>query len=281
MFIDVNVHPDFYEIINKDKAKEELRHNIIDIHHNGLASLNHIHNQMACANLDKMVLMANDCSSKDKVVLVSNEEIKTLIDSDPDKFYGFVSVDPFNKNCIEQLEFAFTDLKLNGLVLYPARAQFYPNDANLEKIYCLCEKYNKPIMFQSGLNWEPNALSKFSHPLYLEEVAIKHPKLRFCISGFAWPWVRETAMLLLKYPNIYADTSILFFDCAREFFIQTFTKDIPSTWIDRSLRHQVMFGSNNPRFEQIRMAKALADLGYRDSTIELIKGDNALDFLCL
>jgi hypothetical protein len=42
-----------------------------------------------------------------------------------------------------------------------------------------------------------------------------------------------------------------------------------------------MFGSNNPRFEQIRMAKALADLGYRDSTIELIKGDNALDFLCL
>ena len=57
------------------------------------------------------------------------------------------------------------------------------------------------------------------------------------------------------------------------------TEDIPVTWIDRSLRHQVLFGSDNPRFEQIRMAKALDRLGMRESTVELIKGQNALDFL--
>ena len=50
-------------------------------------------------------------------------------------------------------------------------------------------------------------------------------------------------------------------------------------WIDRSLRHQVMFGSDNPRFEQIRMAHAIDDLELRESTIELIKGANALEFL--
>ncbi len=279
MFIDVNVNPAFFEIINENKEKEALRHEILDIHYNGLASLNHIFNQMNCASLDKLVLMADNCISKNNIVLISNEEIKTLVDAAPDKFIGFASIDPFDKNCIEQLEFAFTTLSLQGLVLYPSRQYFYPNDENMNEIYCLCEKYNKPIMFESGLNWAPNALSKFSHPLYLEEVAIKHRKLRFCISGLAWPWIRESVMLLLKYPNIYADTSILFFDCAQEFFTQTFTKDIPSTWIDRSLRHQIMFGSNNPRFEQIRMAKALSNLEYRDSTIDLIKGQNALAFL--
>ena len=40
-----------------------------------------------------------------------------------------------------------------------------------------------------------------------------------------------------------------------------------------------MFGSNNPRFEQIRMAHALDGLGLRESTVELIKGGNAIDFL--
>jgi len=51
------------------------------------------------------------------------------------------------------------------------------------------------------------------------------------------------------------------------------------TWIDRSLRHQVMFGSNNPRFEQIRMADAITKIGLRDSTLELVKGLNAVEFL--
>ena len=40
-----------------------------------------------------------------------------------------------------------------------------------------------------------------------------------------------------------------------------------------------MFGSNNPRFEQIRMADAISQLGFRDSTLELIKGGNAIEFL--
>lgn len=88
-------------------------------------------------------------------------------------------------------------------------------------------------------------------------------------------------MLLLKYPNVYADTGCLYFDNAREFYTQTFTRDIPATWIDRSLRHQVMFGSGNPRFEQIRMMEALNHLGLRDSTLELIRGRNALEFLGL
>jgi hypothetical protein len=40
-----------------------------------------------------------------------------------------------------------------------------------------------------------------------------------------------------------------------------------------------MFGSNNPRFEQIRMAQAIENLGFRESTLELIRGRNAVEFL--
>ena len=46
MFIDMHVHPAFYEPINQDSELEELRHNTLDIHKNGTAPLEHIFNQM-------------------------------------------------------------------------------------------------------------------------------------------------------------------------------------------------------------------------------------------
>ncbi|MDD3429655.1 MAG: amidohydrolase family protein, partial [Oscillospiraceae bacterium] len=189
------------------------------------------------------------------------------------------AVDPLAPNACEKLEYAFVHLHLKGLKLHPGRQHFYPADERLEPVYAICERYDKPIIFHAGLSWEPDTLTEYCRPTAFEEVAQKHPHLRICLAHFGWPWVRETAMLMVKYANVYADTGALYFDNAFEFFEQTFTKDIPATWIDRSLRHQVMFGSNNPRFEQIRMAQAIETLGFRDSTLELIRGKNAIEFL--
>lgn len=86
-------------------------------------------------------------------------------------------------------------------------------------------------------------------------------------------------MLLLKYPNLYADTAVLYFDSAREFYEYIFQREIPITWLDRSIRHQVMFGSNMPRFEEMRMLSALQGLGLRDETVSLITERNARVFL--
>ena len=279
MFIDIHVHPAFFQDINQDGEKTKLRHDVLSIFKNGTASLEHIHNQMACAGLDKLTLLPQNYAPTKGGVLVSNDEIKHLVDLDPDRFIGFASIDPFSHNCCTELERAFTDLKLKGLKLNPSAQHYYPSDSRLEPIYALCEKYNKPIIFHSGLSWEPDSLSKYSRPIEFEEVAYKHPTLRFCLGHFGWPWVQEAAMLMLKYPNIYADTGLLYFDNAKEFYARVFTQDIPITWIDRSLRHQVMFGSNNPRFEQIRMAQAIQELGFRESTLELIKGGNAIEFM--
>lgn len=280
MFIDIHVHPAFYEPINEDPVKEELRHETLDIHKNGTAPLEHIFNQMACAGLDYLTLVPEDYNTQQNgEILVTNEEIKKLVDMAPDKFIGFASVDPCDPTAPERLEKAFTDLKLKGLKLHPAHQHVYPTDERCEVLYQICEKYDKPVIMQSGLSWEPNSFTEYSHPLKVEAVAAKHPKLRISLTQFGWPWCREVAMLLLKYPNLYTDTGALYFDCAREFYEQMLTRDVPLTWIDRSLRHQVMFGSNNPRFEQIRMAEAIQNLGFRDETVELIKGQNAIEFL--
>jgi len=280
MFIDIHVHPAFYEPINTDPEMEELRHNTLYIHQNGTAPLEHIFNQMHCAGLDYQCLLPEDYNTRqDGKVLVSNQEIRKLVDMAPDKFIGFASVDVYDSKACEKLEEAFTDLSLSGLKLHPGHQRFYPSDETARPLYKICEKYDKPIIFHSGLSWEPDTLTKYCRPDVFEELAVTHPKLRICLAHFGWPWCREAAMLMLKYPNVYTDTGALYFDCAQEFYLQMLTKDVPLTWIDRSLRHQVMFGSNNPRFEQIRMAQAIEKMGFRDSTLDLIRGQNAIDFL--
>lgn len=279
MFIDIHVHPAFYDPINGDEAVEEMRHSALDIHKNGTAPLEHIFNQMRCAGLDRLCLLPEDYTTELGRPVVTNEEVKALVDLAPDKFIGFASVDPFLPDAAQRLEHAFGDLGLKGLKLHPSRQHFYPCDERLNAVYDVCEAYKKPIIFHSGLSWEPNTLTKYSRPTEFEELAATRPNLKICLAHFGWPWVQETAMLMLKYPNVYADTGILYFDNAWEFYRRVFTQDLPATWIDRSLRHQVMFGSNNPRFEQIRMADAIGKLGFRESTLELIKGENAIEFL--
>ena len=280
MVIDIHVHPAFFEPINDDRRKEELRHNELNLHKNGTAQLQHFFNKLNCAGIDMCVLLPEDYSSNmNGEVLVSNEEIRKLVDLAPDRFIGFASVDPHDEKATEKLEEAFTKLDLKGLKLHPSRQNFHPDDKIMDPIYDICEKYDKPIIFHSGLSFEAHTTTKNCHPLDFEALAERRSSLRICLAHFGWPWCRETAMLMLKYPNVYTDTGALYFDSAKEFYVQMLTIDVPVTWIDRSLRHQVMFGTNDPRFEMIRMSKAIEELGFRDSTIELIKGQNAIDFM--
>ena len=213
MFIDMHVHPAFYEPINQDSELEELRHNTLDIHKNGTAPLEHIFNQMKCAGLDYLCLLPEDYRTQQGgKVLVSNEEISQLVNMAPDKFIGFAGVDPFAEDAAEELEKAFAELKLSGLKLHPGKGHFYPTDERMMPLYDICEKYEKPIIFHSGMSWEPDTLTKYCRPEMFEELAAARPKLKICLAHFGWPWCRETAMLMLKYTNVYTDTGALYFD---------------------------------------------------------------------
>ena len=277
--IDIHTHPIFFESINSDPEKFEYRRQVMGLYKAGLAPLQHIFNQMKCAEIDKLTLLPLDLLSIDGNSVVSNTEIVEIVKQAPERFIGFASVDPHREDAVNILEYAFEELHLAGLKLHPSKQKFYPMDIGLLPLYECCIRHNKPIIFHAGISLEPDTNSKYSMPFLFEEVASRYPKLRFCLAHFGWPWVNETAALLLKYPNIYTDTGLLYFDSAREFYNHVFKTDLGEHWIDRSLRHQVIFGSNNPRFEQIRMLDAIRNIGWRGSTLDLVLGENALTFL--
>ena len=76
---------------------------------------------------------------------------------------------------------ALAELELMGLHLSPANQKFMPNDFELMKpIYETCIKYDKPILFDSGMIWIKNAPTKYSQPILFEDVALEYPELRIC-----------------------------------------------------------------------------------------------------
>ena len=90
----------------------------------------------------------------------------------------------------------FYSLKLKGFKITSLQNNFYPTDERLDHIYDICEKYDKPIIFMSGLSWEPDTLARYSRPIEFEELAYKDQIYVFVFAHFGWPWVQETAMLI-------------------------------------------------------------------------------------
>ena len=279
MVIDMHVHPIFYKDICDDKEVLEYRKDHFGVWKQGPMNWDEAFVEMDFGGIDKEVLLPLDITTTEGGYIVTNEEVARLMQTRPDRIIGFASVDPHRPDAAAVLEHAFKDLGLLGLKLNPSKQKFYPTDEIMEPIYRLCEQYDRPIIFHAGTSWEPDTPARFSHPLAFEEVFIRHPKLRCCLAHFAWPWVREMVMLMIKYPNVYTDTSVLYLDSPEESMMRLFTVDMGEHWYERGFGHQVMFASNTPRFRAFKIKRALDKVPMRPEAREALYGGNALRFI--
>ncbi len=277
--IDVKTHPYLFTEICQTQEDCDFAIQTTGLLHSGPYAANNSFSKMNVANIDKAVLSPLDLTTAKGRWMATNEQTAEMVEKYPDRFFAFASVDPNREDAADVLEKAFSDLKLKGLHLFPALQQFSPDDEKMEKIYDICEHYDVPVLFDAGCSPYPRLSTKYAHPLLLEDVALNRKNLRICISRFAWPWVREVCMLMLKCHNVYTDTSFVYLDNPKEMYRQTFTSEMGPKWIERGFRHQVMFGSGSPGLEQIRMAEAIYNMDWREGTIENVMGKNALEFM--
>ncbi len=242
---------------------------------NRMQPLETFHLQMDVAGIRRAVLLPIDATTARGVKLYSNEQVAELCEMS-DRFIGFASVDPHNPNAPKELEAAIRGLGLRGLKLSPPTQEFFPHDR--EKAYPIYEAAQAlgiPVVIHCGMSWEPKAKASWAQPLFLEDVACDFPKLNIVIAHMGWPWVLDSVMLALKYPNIHLDTAALYFDNPWDFIAFMMSRQVPVTVFERSLRHQVVFGSNYPRVEIKNMVHAVKKLGLSEDCQHLIFQENA------
>jgi uncharacterized protein len=276
---DIHVHPIFYDQICEDEKECLFRGDTFGVWKQAPMSYSEIFAEMDYGGITMANLLPLDLSVSCGGQIVTNQQIADIVASHHDRFSGFASVDPWDEAAVEKLDFAFSKLGLSGLKLNPSKQRFYPSDKPIDPIYKKCIEYNKPILFHAGMSWEPNAPADYSQPLRFEEVFIKYPELRCCLAHFGWPWVRETVMLLLKYPNVYTDTSLLYLDSPEESMTRLFSVDMGRLWFERSFMKQVMFGSNGPRFRAFKIKRGLEAVNFSAEAQDALYWSNAQRFL--
>lgn len=94
-----------------------------------------------------------------------------------------------------------------GFKIYAGYYPYYVYDEIYEPIYEIAKKYGLPIVIHSGDTYSDRGLLKYSHPLAVDELAVKHRDINFIIAHFGDPWIMETAEIISKNPNVYADLS--------------------------------------------------------------------------
>ncbi len=236
--------------------------------------------ELDVAGLERAVLLPIDCTTTRGMSIYTNEQVAELC-ALSDRFLGFASVDPHDPKHVQALERAIGDLGLRGLKLAPGLQGFRPDDRALYPLYAKAQDLGIPVLFHAGMTWEPGVRVGAGHPLAFEEVARDFPALKIVLAHLAWPWVLEAVALALKYPNIHLDTSALYLDNPRDFLAFAMGQQVPLSVWERSLRHQLVFGSNYPRVEIKNMAAAVRSLGLSPGCLDLVFRRNAARLLGL
>lgn len=272
--IDFHTHPVLIqELAKKCPEYERSSREVFQIGNN-FQPLETFFLQMDVAGIGHAVLLPIACHRARKLSVSSNEQVAELC-QESSRFIGFASVDPLQKGAAKELQNAIQQLGLRGLKLDPALQDFAPNEAGAFEVYEAAEALGIPALVHTGMSWAPETPLERCHPLLWEQPVRRFPKLDFVFAHFGWPWVWDAIALALKYPNVYLDTACLYYDSPREFFQFVFSKQIPTTLIERSLRNKIVFGSNYPRVEIKNMVHAVKSLGLTESCLHKIFVENA------
>lgn len=91
-----------------------------------------------------------------------------------------------------------------------------PNDPKMEPYFALAEELDIPVSIHIGFSKpgivydaSPKYRAALSNPLLLEEVLIRHPKLRIYVMHAGWPMSDQMVGLMWAHHQVYVDTGAI------------------------------------------------------------------------
>jgi uncharacterized protein len=116
-----------------------------------------------------------------------------------------------------------------------------PNDPRLDPYFALAEERDLPVLIHTaGLGAHlPKFRAALGSPLLLEDVVVKHPRLRLYFENAGYPFLDAAIALMTQYPQVYADVSTITWIIPRPAFYR-YLKAL----VDAGLGKRLMFGSD-------------------------------------
>lgn len=174
-------------------------------------SIDDLLSEMDDVGVQKSVILGQDVRSSSKSQFknytLPNEELKKLVDANPERFVAFGSVDPRKEDALNKLKTMALDYGFKGLKIHGDASEIYPNDKLLYPIYEKCVEYGLVVMHHTGTTGLGYCKIKYGRPLDLDDVAQDFPELKIVCAHFGWPWMEECFAVVVRNRNVYVDIS--------------------------------------------------------------------------
>lgn len=143
--------------------------------------------------------------------------VKAAVRAYPKRFYGFFMVNPLQADAPELVERALEGGWLQGVCLFPAMHRYGLHDERVEAVvqrlaarpgtvvFVHCGVLSIGVRKKLGL---PSPFDmRYSNPIDVHGLALRHPNLPFIIPHFGAGYFREALMVAGMCANVYLDTS--------------------------------------------------------------------------
>jgi len=127
-----------------------------------------------------------------------------------------------------------------------------PDDERMEPYWALAEELDIPVAIHMGEGPPgaayliPTYRARLTSPYLLEEVLIRHPRLRVSVMHYGSPLINEMVAMLGAYPQLYVDIGGIQWFYPRAYFYKQLRE-----LIDAGFGKRVMFGSDQMNWPEV------------------------------
>lgn len=173
-------------------------------------SLAGLKREMEKNNVQRVVSMG--LRSKDHTLLSQEAETPIVDDILDNDIILVGGVNPYKteQSDLSEVERVLSSRKIRGLKIYLGYFHKYAYDDVYKGFYELAAKYEVPVIFHTGDNYDKNVKVRFAHPLTIDEVAVDFRDTKFIIAHIGNPWTIDAGEVIYKNDNVYGDLSGLF-----------------------------------------------------------------------
>ena len=207
-----------------------------------------------------------------------NEDVLKLCEASGGRLFPILTVEPDQGSVDAAVRLARERRGfVKGFKIRLGYRPVFAVDPVFDRLYDHAVDAALPVMFHAGDTATSTGSLAHAHPLTLDELADQRGELRMVVCHMGNPWIMDTAELVYKHPNVYADLSGLVAGDSRylDRYIEYLAKRISEAVYYAGGGEKFLFGTDYPVQTHENSLRLVASLKVERIDAEGILGTNA------